>query len=105
MAQSDSLDSAAGLVRRRLLQGMLTGTVLAAADSLGGGRASAAEAPANLPIASPPTGNPKAGGFSASRFKALAQGMAAYVDRGEIAGFTTLIHRHGEIAHMDVVGW
>ena len=101
MAHSDSLVSDAGLVRRRLLQGMLTGTVLVAADGLRPGRVIAGE----LPNPSPSPGNPKAGGFSANRFKKLTLGMAAYVDRGEIAGFTTLIHRHGEIAHMDFVGW
>jgi CubicO group peptidase (beta-lactamase class C family) len=101
VAHSDSQVRATGLVRRRLLQGMLTGTVLGATDSLRAGRVTAAE----IPTATLPSGNSKSGGFSTSRFKELTQGMAAYIDRGEIAGFTTLIQRHGEIAHMDVVGW
>jgi CubicO group peptidase (beta-lactamase class C family) len=101
MVHSDSLVPDLGLVRRRLLQGVLSGTVLAVAESLRPNGAIAAE----LPTSSPPSGNPKAGGFSANRFKKLTQGLAAYVDHGEIAGFTTLIHRHGEIAHMDIVGW
>ena len=101
MAHSDSQVPATGLVRRRLLQGMLTGTVLGATDSLCAGRVTAAE----IPTATLPSSNSKSGGFSTSRFKELTQGMAAYIDRGEIAGFTTLIQRHGEIAHMDVVGW
>jgi CubicO group peptidase (beta-lactamase class C family) len=85
----------AGLVRRRLLQGMLAGGALAAA-----GMARAA----NIPAASP-SGDPKAGGFAADRLKELTAGMTAYVTRGEITGFITLLHRDGELAHMDVVGW
>jgi CubicO group peptidase (beta-lactamase class C family) len=89
------VDPATGLARRRVLQGLLAGGAFAAA-----GLARAA----NIPVASPAL-DPKAGGFSADRLKELTAGMTAYVTRGEIPGFITLLHRDGELAHMDVVGW
>src|SRR5262249_55411830 len=55
-------------------------------------------------VASLPT-DPKAGALSPGRLKALTAGMTAYVARGEIPGFITLVHRDGALAHMDVVGW
>ncbi|HLG88956.1 MAG TPA: serine hydrolase domain-containing protein [Alphaproteobacteria bacterium] len=47
----------------------------------------------------------RAGGLSKKRLKRLADGMAAYVERGEVAGIVTLIHRDGEEVHFDAVGW
>ncbi len=46
-----------------------------------------------------------AGGFSKKRLKRLGDGMMAYVERGEVAGIVTLIHRDGEEVHLDTVGW
>jgi CubicO group peptidase (beta-lactamase class C family) len=45
------------------------------------------------------------GGFSAERLKRLTAGMQGYVDRGEVAGVVTLVHRRGEEAHHDALGW
>lgn len=48
--------------------------------------------------------NGGAAGFSKKRLKRLSDGMRAYVDRGEVAGIVTLIHRHGEEVHADAIG-
>jgi len=45
------------------------------------------------------------GGFSTERLKRLTRAMQSYVDNGGIAGVATLVHRHGEEAHSDVLGW
>ena len=34
-----------------------------------------------------------------------ARTMAGYVERGALAGISTLIYRHGAIAYTDVQGW
>jgi CubicO group peptidase (beta-lactamase class C family) len=44
-------------------------------------------------------------GFSTDRLKRLTAAMQSYVDQGKIAGVVTLVHRHGETAHCDVLGW
>jgi CubicO group peptidase (beta-lactamase class C family) len=31
--------------------------------------------------------------------------LQGYVQRGEIAGIVALIHRHGEEAHIETLGW
>src|ERR1700722_8127413 len=45
------------------------------------------------------------GGFSGERLKRLTASMQAHVDGGSVAGVVTLVHRHGEIVHSDVLGW
>ncbi len=45
------------------------------------------------------------GGFSSARLARLTAAMQSYVDNGAVAGVTTLVHRHGEIVHSDVIGW
>src|ERR1700679_1892620 len=45
------------------------------------------------------------GGFSAERLGRLTAAMQSYVDSGAVAGVTTLVHRHGETVHSDVLGW
>jgi CubicO group peptidase (beta-lactamase class C family) len=45
------------------------------------------------------------GGFSPERLKRLTAAMQSYVDNGWVAGVVTLVHRHGEEAHSDVLGW
>jgi CubicO group peptidase (beta-lactamase class C family) len=45
-----------------------------------------------------------AAGFSKKRLKRLTDRMRDYVDRGEVAGIVTLIHRDGEEAHSDAIG-
>src|SRR5579864_5204326 len=45
------------------------------------------------------------GGFSAERLGRLTTAMQSYVDSGAVAGVTTLVHRHGETVHCDVLGW
>ncbi|HLG88955.1 MAG TPA: serine hydrolase domain-containing protein [Alphaproteobacteria bacterium] len=44
-------------------------------------------------------------GFSKKRLKRLTECMAAYVERGEVIGVQTLVHRRGREAHCDVIGW
>jgi CubicO group peptidase (beta-lactamase class C family) len=44
-------------------------------------------------------------GLSKKRLKRLTEGMRAYVDRGEVVGVQTLIHRRGGEAHGDLIGW
>ena len=45
------------------------------------------------------------GGFSKERLGRLTAAMQHYVDGGDIAGVVTLVHRHGETVHSDVLGW
>jgi CubicO group peptidase (beta-lactamase class C family) len=45
------------------------------------------------------------GGFSGERLKRLTTAMRAHVDAGSVAGVVTLVHRHGETVHSDVLGW
>ena len=45
------------------------------------------------------------GGFSVERLGRLTTAMQSYVDSGAVAGVTTLVHRHGETVHSDVLGW
>ncbi|MBB6731356.1 serine hydrolase domain-containing protein [Cohnella zeiphila] len=44
-------------------------------------------------------------GFSASRLRRLSTVLQGYVERGEIAGSVALIHRYGEEAYVDAIGW
>lgn len=44
------------------------------------------------------------GGLSRQRLAYLTQGLEGYVQRGELAGAVALIYRHGQLAHVDVVG-
>lgn len=44
-------------------------------------------------------------GFSASRLRRLSTVLQGYVDRGEISGLVTLIHRYGKEAYVDTIGW
>src|ERR1700761_7319931 len=48
---------------------------------------------------------PGPGGFSGERLKRLTAAMQAHVDAGSVAGVVTLVHRHGETVHSDVLGW
>src|SRR5271168_4474835 len=45
------------------------------------------------------------GGFSGERLKRLTTAMQAHVDAGSVAGVVTLVHRHDETVHSDVLGW
>jgi CubicO group peptidase (beta-lactamase class C family) len=45
------------------------------------------------------------GGFSSERLGRITSAMKAHVDAGTVAGMVTLIHRHGETVHSDVLGW
>ena len=45
------------------------------------------------------------GGFSSERLKRLTASMQSHVDAGAVAGVVTLVHRHGETVHSDVLGW
>jgi CubicO group peptidase (beta-lactamase class C family) len=45
------------------------------------------------------------GGFSGERLKRLTPAMQSHVDAGSVAGVVTLVHRHGETVHSDVLGW
>lgn len=43
-------------------------------------------------------------GFDSSRLAAISPYFQSYVDNGKLAGFSTLVSRHGEIAHFECVG-
>jgi CubicO group peptidase (beta-lactamase class C family) len=45
------------------------------------------------------------GGFSGERLGRITRAMQAHVDAGTVAGMVTLVHRHGETIHSDVLGW
>jgi CubicO group peptidase (beta-lactamase class C family) len=45
------------------------------------------------------------GGISSERLVRLTTAMRAHVDAGSVAGVVTLVHRHGETVHSDVLGW
>jgi CubicO group peptidase (beta-lactamase class C family) len=45
------------------------------------------------------------GGFSSERLGRITQAMQAHVNAGTVAGMVTLVHRHGETVHCDVLGW
>ena len=44
-------------------------------------------------------------GMSKARLTRLSDAMRGYVDRGEVAGVVTLVHRHGCEVHSDAFGW
>lgn len=44
-------------------------------------------------------------GFSVLRFRRISSVLEGYLERGEIAGAVTLIHRNGEEAYADAIGW
>jgi CubicO group peptidase (beta-lactamase class C family) len=44
-------------------------------------------------------------GFSQARLRRLSDSMRGYVDRGEIGNVVTLLHRHGQLGHVDKFGW
>ena len=95
MPKLGSLDKniRSGLPRRQMLGGMLAGGGLIAASS-GGLISRAALAAAS-----------GKGGFSTSRLKYLTDGMNGYIDSGDVAGVLTLLYRHGELAHSDLLGF
>mgnify|MGYP005812355019 CR=1 FL=1 len=50
------------------------------------------------------TVRPEDVGLNADRLAAIPQFMGSYVDRGKLAGLSTLVSRHGEIAHFESIG-
>lgn len=44
-------------------------------------------------------------GLSPERLRRLDGAQEGSVQRGEIAGIVVLIHRHGEEAHVETLGW
>jgi CubicO group peptidase (beta-lactamase class C family) len=51
------------------------------------------------------TSNSQRSRLSHERLGRLSKALEGYVERGEFAGVITLIHRHGELAHTDSIGW
>lgn len=51
------------------------------------------------------TSNSQRSGFSQERLGRLSKALEGYVERGEVSGIITLVHRHGELAHGDTIGW
>lgn len=51
------------------------------------------------------TRNIQGSGFSSERLGRLSRVLQGYVERSESAGIVALIHRHGEEAHVDTIGW
>ena len=52
----------------------------------------------------PRIAKPEDVGLDPSRLTYIQNYFQSYVDRGKIAGFSTLISRHGEIAHFEATG-
>ena len=48
---------------------------------------------------------PESVGLSTSRLARIKPVMQQYVDKGTFAGVSTLISRHGQVAHQECVGW
>jgi CubicO group peptidase (beta-lactamase class C family) len=53
----------------------------------------------------PESGSIQRSGLSPERLRRLHRALQGYVERGEIAGIVALIHRHGEEAHVETLGW
>ena len=82
------------LTRRKLLAAAAASPVLAA--GLPGGSFAAAPA---LPLA-----DPRAAGFDPARLKAHSDDLQALVDKGQLAGVTTLAARKGKVIHFETRG-
>ena len=82
------------LTRRKLLAAAAASPVLAA--GLPGGAFAAAP---TLPLA-----DPRAAGFDPARLKALSDDLQALVDKGQLAGVTTLVARKGKVIHFETRG-
>ena len=82
------------LTRRKLLAAAAASPVLAA--GLPGGAFAAAP---TLPQA-----DPRAAGFDPARLKALSDDLQALVDKGQLAGVTTLAARKGKVIHFETRG-
>ena len=52
-----------------------------------------------------PMAKPESVGMSTKRFEPIHQYIQGYIDRGEIAGATTLVARRGKIVHFDAQGF
>ncbi len=48
--------------------------------------------------------SPESVGMSSERLERLNAGMQKLIDDGELAGITTMIARHGKIAHFETFG-
>ncbi len=44
-------------------------------------------------------------GFSQERLEHLSRALEGYVERGDFAGVTAFLHRHGELAYVATPGW
>jgi len=44
-------------------------------------------------------------GFDPERLARVSHALQRFVDSGDVAGIVTLVWRHGEIAHVDTLGW
>jgi CubicO group peptidase (beta-lactamase class C family) len=66
-----------------------------------GGVASAAPARTPSPL---PTAAPESVGFSSDRLKRLDTAMQGFVDRGRVAGMTTVLIRHGKVVAFNSYG-
>jgi CubicO group peptidase (beta-lactamase class C family) len=53
----------------------------------------------------PESGSIQRSGLSPERLRRLHRALQGYVQRGEIAGIVALIHRHGQEAHVETLGW
>ena len=62
---------------------------------------------ADTPVQGPrdlATATPESVGMSSERLERLNEGMQALIDDGSLAGITTMISRHGKIAHFGTFG-
>ena len=51
------------------------------------------------------TATPEAVGMSSDRLQRLSGAMQALVDDGQLAGITTMLARHGQVAHFETFGY
>lgn len=56
-------------------------------------------------ITRPGSGEATKGGMDTSRLERIAPRMKTFVDKGVVSGAVTLIQRHGQIVHLEAVGY
>ncbi|MCZ0942876.1 MAG: serine hydrolase [Gammaproteobacteria bacterium] len=84
----------------RYLVALLIGLALTACTPTG----TTSEAQAPTPVADLSRAAPEAVGLSSERLERLSAAMQGLVDEGRLAGITTLIARHGKVAHFGTFG-
>lgn len=95
------------MTRRRQNTGLIVAAALAvalAACRAPEGPANATSAIATGAVAGLPAASPEAVGMSSERLARLSMAMQQLVDAGRLAGITTMVARHGKVAHFEAYG-